>query len=204
MRNAVQTAVLAAAILLVGGVFSFGPFAEGIHESARLGEIAALERQIDAGAAIDSLDDRGDTPLIVAAYAGQLESTLRLLDAGAKVDGRSNRGMTALHAAAYKGHRDIVTLLIERGADINDQKNKFRITPLHAAAEENYPNIVALLISEGAAIDLKEANAITALSRAGWKRNWEIFEMLKKAGAKCQPIYVMGADLHERCVAVDQ
>ncbi len=204
MQTSLRTAVLAGAFLLVGGLLAFGLVAEGIHESARLGEVAALQRQIDEGAAIESLDDRGDTPLIAAAYAGQLEATRRLLDAGAKVDGRSNRGMTALHAAAYMGHRDTVTLLIERGANIDDQRNKFRITPLHAAAEENHLDVVALLISGGAAIDLKEANAITALSRAGWNGNWEIFEMLKKAGAKCQPVHVVGAELHERCIAVGQ
>lgn len=199
-----QTAVLVGFLLLVGGLLSNGLVAESVHESARLGEVAALERQIDAGAAIDSLDDRGDTPLIAAAYTGQLETARRLLDAGAKVDGRSDRGMTALHAAAYSGHRDIVDVLIDHGADINDQKNKFRITPLHAAAEENHPDIVALLITKGAEIDLKEANAITALSRAGWKENWEIFEMLRRAGARCQPANVVGAELYERCLATGQ
>ena len=69
---------------------------------------------------------------------------------------------------------------------------------------ENHPEIVAMLISEGAAIDLKEANAITPLSRAGWRGNWQIFEMLKKAGARCQPVNVVGPELYKRCVATGQ
>jgi ankyrin repeat protein len=196
--------VLAAVFVLIGGMLSFGAMAGKIHEAARLGKITALEQQIDSGAPIETLDARGDTPLIAAAYAGQLLMVRHLLAAGAKVDGRSDRGLTALHAAAYRGHRDIVALLIKQGADINDQTNKFRITPLHAAAEENHLDIVAVLISEGADIDRKEANAITPLSRAGWRENWEIFEMLKKAGARCQPMNVVGPELYERCVATGQ
>ena len=204
MKTAVRTAVLAAIYFLIGGLLSFGPNAQGIHDSARLGEVAALKQQIDAGVAIESLDGRGDTPLIAAAYSGQFASVRQLLDSGAKVNGRSNRGMTALHAAAYSGHTHIAAMLIDHGADMDDQRNQFRITPLHAAAEENHPEIVAMLISEGAAIDLKEANAITPLSRAGWRGNWQIFEMLKKAGAKCQPVNVVGPELYKRCVATDQ
>ena len=178
--------------------------ASNLHEAARLGEIAALQEQIDVGAPIDALDDRGETPLIAASFSGKPDAVDRLLDAGADVNGRSDRGMTALHAAAYSGHIDIVALLIDRGADVNDQSNKFRITPLHAAAEENHPEVVAMLISAGADIDLKEANAITALSRAGWRENWEIFEMLRQAGARCQPANVVGPELYERCVATGQ
>lgn len=204
MRYTANPAALAAILVLIGGWLSSGPMASSLHEAARLGEIAALQEQIDVGASIDALDERGDTPLIAAAFSGKLAAARQLLDSGANVNGRSDRGMTALHAAAYTGHRDIVALLIDHGADIDDQMNKFRITPLHAAAEENHSEIVALLISEGADIDRKEANAITPLSRAGWRENWEIFKMLRRAGARCQPANVVGQELYDRCVATEQ
>lgn len=204
MRYSVKTAVLAAIVSLAAGAPCLAQASEDIHQLARLGDIAGLERKINAGVAIDALDDRGDTPLIATAFTGQLDAASRLLDAGAMVDGRSDRGMTALHAAAFSGHLDIATLLIEHGADINDQRNKFRVTPLHVAAEENHPDIVVLLISEGADVDLKEANAITAMSRAGWNGHWEIVEMLKQAGARCQPANVVGPELYERCLATGQ
>jgi ankyrin repeat protein len=204
MRNTTRSATVTAIFLSIGGFVLPGAMATSIHEAASLGDVAALQERIDSGAAIDALDASGNTPLIEAAFAGEAEAALRLLAAGATVDARSDRGLTALHAAAYRGHLDVVRLLIDHGADINDQSNKFRITPLHAAAEEDRVGVAALLISEGAELDLMEANAITPLSRAGWGENWEIFEMLRRAGAKCQSADVVGPELYERCLVTGQ
>lgn len=174
-----------------------------LHDAARSGDLPGLEALLAAGAPLQALDAHGDTPLIAAAYSGQTEAVVRLLDAGAPVDGRSDRGMTALHAAAYRGYPDIVSLLLDRGADVNDQENIFRITPLHAAAEENHLEVVKVMLAAGADPDRREVNAITPLTRSGWKGNWKVFETLRKAGAECQPVAVSGELLYERCMAID-
>lgn len=191
---------LPAAMLLVAVITAT---AGRLHDAVRLGDEAQLTSLIAAGAPLEALDRRGDTPLVAASYSGQEGAVRQLLDAGARIDGRSDRGMTALHAASYRGHTGIVSLLLARGADIDDRGNRFRITPLHGAAEENHLEVVELLISNGATLDLREVNALTSLTQAGFREHWEIVETLRKAGARCQPMAMTGELLYKRCNAIE-
>lgn len=70
------------------------------------------------GANPDTPDlNRGNTPLMGAAFKGYLEIARLLVDAGAVVDRRNLAGQTALMNAAMFGHRAIVDLLLAHGAD---------------------------------------------------------------------------------------
>ena len=192
--------------LAIAAVLALEPDAAAagaLHDAARNGDVTLIIELISGGADLEELDKGGNTPLIAAAYYGQDGSAAALLDRGADLGGRSDRGMTALHAAAYRGHEGIVALLLDRGADIDDHGNKFGITPLHAAAEEGNLPVVALLIDRGADLNLKEANAISALTRAGWKGHRALFEMLRRAGAACQSAAVTGPELFDSCMAIE-
>lgn len=89
-------------------------------EAAKNGEAPLLERLLDGGASVDSIDDYGKTLLMIAAEAGQTEAVKILLKFGAKIDAVSSScHFTAFMYAAQEGHGAILEILIKAGADVN-------------------------------------------------------------------------------------
>jgi ankyrin repeat protein len=68
------------------------------------------------GAAVNSTNRDGDTPLVRAAISGDIGSARALVSAGADVCAVCTNGMTCLHAAAKRGHLELLQLLLEHGA----------------------------------------------------------------------------------------
>lgn len=100
-------------------------------------------------------DDRGWTPLHVAARMGDLGEVQRLLDDGADVNapswGPKAPGTTPLHLASTGGHVNVMNLLLERGANIEARtKGGCGWTPLHNAAKEKNKRAVRFLLENGA------------------------------------------------------
>ncbi len=63
------------------------------------------------GAAVNTADNDGATPLYIASQKGHLEVVRELLARGANPGLATNRGSTALSIATAKGHAAIVQLL---------------------------------------------------------------------------------------------
>lgn len=78
---------------------------------------------IEQGAYIESTDEVGYTPLIMAARQGQIEIVKYLLQKGANVNAKNVKGTTALMLAAGAGNLKIVKILIKAGAIINSFDN---------------------------------------------------------------------------------
>ncbi len=189
--------LIAAGFALGTGVLSAG--AEPIHDAARNGDVGKLQQLLETGASVEANNSSKETPLMIAALAGKHSAVRLLLKHGADAQSRNNRGMTPLHAAAFSGSLDTVSLLLEAGADINDNTNFFKISPLHAAAEENHVAVLKQLVKNGANVEAQEKHGYTALSRAGWKENWAIVDVLISAGGLCQPKEMVGDWLWTEC-----
>jgi ankyrin repeat protein len=81
------------------------------------GDLPAIERLLDAGAAVDARDEHNQTALMNAARDGRV-AVVRLLAArGASLDHRAKYGLTALMLAALGGHVEIARILVAAGAD---------------------------------------------------------------------------------------
>ena len=178
---------------------STGGYAETIHDAARRGDLARMQRLVVDGSDVNAKSTNDETPLIIASLEGQGEIVSYLLQRGADIDARNKSGMLALHAAAYGGHRDIVALLIVKGAPVNDAGNRFGVTPLHVAAEENHVDVVELLLQRGADPALVERNGYTPLTRAGWREHWQVAVVLLANGAICQEESKVGEWLYNEC-----
>ncbi len=90
---------------------------------------------------------RGQTPLMVAAYANSRSVAEVLLARGASVRERDTNRQTPLHYAASGGANDVIELLLSRGANVNAVDLR-RQTPLHLGARS--PEVVTMLIQRGA------------------------------------------------------
>jgi len=74
--------------------------ASTLHDAAKIGDEAALQRLIEEGADVNEKDSRGITPLGVAVGFNRIPCVKALLAAGANVNLTDTRGSTVLHYAA--------------------------------------------------------------------------------------------------------
>lgn len=173
--------------------------AGAIHDAARAGDLDLVQKLVVQDADVNGKAVRDETPLIIASLAGKGEIVNYLLQRGADINARNSSGMTALHAAAYAGHTDIVLLLVSKGANVNDAANRFGVTPLHVASEENHIETVKELLMHSADISAVEINGYSAMSRAGFREQWGVLELLLSSGAVCQPADKVGDWLFKEC-----
>lgn len=92
---------------------------EAFLDSARKGDLRAVQLFLAAGMDPNAQADQGNTALIHAAGAGQVEVMAALLKARANVNQRNwgGKGRSALAWAAAGGHLEAMRLLLDRGAD---------------------------------------------------------------------------------------
>lgn len=90
---------------------------EGTFALAREGRTGPLAEMIDSGVPIDTRNARGDTLLIVAAYAQHPDTVAELLRRGADVDVVNGAGQTAVACAVFRRDEAILRALLEAGAD---------------------------------------------------------------------------------------
>lgn len=74
----------------------------------------SVQLMIDRGAAPDSRDANGNTPLMSAAVSGKIENVRLLIAAGADVNGRDIDGQSVLESARH--HPEVQQELRRAGA----------------------------------------------------------------------------------------
>jgi len=162
--------------------------------AARRGQVGAMARLLDAGAAIDLRDRHyhGWTPMLHAIHKGQVEAVRLLLDRGADVNAAStDGGLTPLIAASggcdcdgdrgVKEMDAIVFLLLDRGADPRAEMQG-KINALSNAVAAGRTEVVKRLLE--AAPDLRmhaslHGEITLLLARLGGRT--EILSLLRKS-----------------------
>jgi hypothetical protein len=124
--------------------------------------VALIEQELD----LESRDERGQTPLILAALLGNQNLVEKLVEANCLLDARVEEpdgypGFTALHWAARFGRISIVKFLLNSGAAV-DSKDGWDSTPLFHSLylgdldEDVSIAIVKLLLDAGANVNLQD------------------------------------------------
>lgn len=94
-------------VQLAGQVFDF----------ARDGDTDKLVARLDAGLPVETLNESGDSLLMLAAYYGHAGSVQALLEHGADPNRINDRGQSPLAGAVFKSAYDVINALVEGGAD---------------------------------------------------------------------------------------
>jgi peptidoglycan/LPS O-acetylase OafA/YrhL len=120
---------------------------DDLWAAAEVGDLKAIERHLDAGAAVNGLDPRRQwTPLLSAALADRGEAVELLIRRGADPSPAAVDGGTPLHGAAFLGNEKAVAALLAHGAKVN-ARNKRGETPLdNASIDEVTTRFIASLI----------------------------------------------------------
>ena len=113
-----------------------------LHWAVRGDAVDIALSLIRAGAAADSTNRYGVTPLILAATNGNAVVIEALMKAGADPNDAMPEGQTVLMAAARTGKVDAVKALLRGGADPNVHERRLGETALMWAAAENHAEAV--------------------------------------------------------------
>jgi len=92
-------------------------FAHRMFDAARTGDSTLLLAAIDAGLPVNLTNDKGNTLLMLAAYAGHVELSKELLKRGADPNRLNDMGQSMIAGAVFKGHNEVVHALADKGAD---------------------------------------------------------------------------------------
>ena len=137
-------------VLLAAGASVSGRRAQYVFAAAQFGYADALAALIAAGADPNAvpLDNKGTTPVSVAARHGDAATLKVLVDAGADVEKSNISGSSPLYLAAQEGHAEAIELLIAAGADV-DAPRDTGATPCFIACVDGHVDALKVLIKAG-------------------------------------------------------
>ncbi len=137
-----------------------------LHSAAHVGDIAAIEAAIDAGADVNLLDAKQRTPAHVAAFASQDAALTALAEAGADLNALDYQIYDVLTIAAVANDPALVAHAIELGNRPDLTTSRYDGTALIAAAHLGHHEVVRILIEGGAPLDHVNNLEWTALIEA--------------------------------------
>jgi ankyrin repeat protein len=136
-----------------------------------------VELLLERGADVVAQNNRGSTPLHLAA-SNMSGKTIRLLiKNGAKINLQNSKNQTALHIASRRGHLDIVRLLLDHKADIDLQDNHGS-TPLHLAIYHMSREAVQLFLDHGANVTLRNDKGQAVLHQASQHGHPDVIQLI--------------------------
>lgn len=160
-----------------------------LEKAAARGDLAAIERLLDAGADLEwQHKGTGRTALLAATIAGHQPAVALLLARGADVQQPCKAlGYSPLAWAASQGDTAMAELLIAHGAALEHASPELQRTALMNAAQGGHEAMLSLLLKAGAdplRLDFQQRNACSLAEEKG---HTQIMQQLAQAGAGAPP-----------------
>lgn len=152
---------------------------KNIFDIARSGSLTELNALTEKDPkAINEIDSRGYTALILACYRGNIPVALHLIDHADNINHVSAQG-TALATMTVHYNKDLTLKLLEKGANPNlaDQNGE---TPLFLAVKSGNEELVRILLDHKADATIKDNQQKTVFEYAIESNNKAIINLLKK------------------------
>ncbi|XP_033841580.1 ankyrin repeat and SAM domain-containing protein 6-like [Periophthalmus magnuspinnatus] len=121
-----------------------------VFSALKLGNSQLVKEILEEDPAqVNSSNQEGASPLMIAAVSGQLEVVQLMVEKKADIDKQDGvHGWTALMQATYHGNKDIVKYLLSQGADVNLRaKNGYTAFDLVMLLNDPDTELVRLLAS---------------------------------------------------------
>jgi len=182
--------------------------------SSSVSRLGILQCLINNGAELNSINSKGDTPLMIAVTKSDAAIVKQLIQAGSNLSIASsfhiyyremkpnttilalknNEGFDLLALATANDYLEYIQMLISTGKfDIN--KTTFsNNTPLHIASEMGHLELCKWLLNHSADVNLANSTGRTALILAIIQRHREVFILLIKSGANIHIIDNLGCN----------
>jgi ankyrin repeat protein len=106
-------------------------------------DIISLNILLAGGADIDTADENGNTPLMLASEIGNLRMFRIIIAHSPNLDARNKMNETALTIAAENGQTEIAKILVQNGANPY-ARNQSGFTPAELAKRNGHSQIVNL------------------------------------------------------------
>lgn len=164
---------------LIFGQHAFAATYDDALNAARMDDARSLSGYIDQGLLPDTVDENGNSLLLLAAREGNLKVVELLVKRGAQVAYKNPAGDSALALAALQGHVEIVDTLLQAGAPVGNEG----WTPLVYAAFNGHLAIVERMVERGAFVDQRAPNQATALMLAARNGHTDVVRYLLSKGA---------------------
>jgi ankyrin repeat protein len=138
------------------------PSPKKMIKAAKKNDLESVISQLENGGDINSKDEKGQTPLMLAAGNNYAELLKILIEKGADINSEDCEGRNALSLAAGNGWAEIVKALLASGAQIN-ARDKAGRSALIWASNNGWIDTVKLLAEAGAQIDAQDKAGVLAL-----------------------------------------
>jgi len=145
----------------------------GLHVGAYDGNVEVIEFMLKAcRELIDSKDNMGMTPLMLAAFSGHSPACTFLLKANAHPDILGPKNCNALHFAANAGNPEAARVLCEANNLLLETKDEDSYTPLLSAAAQGHAAVCTVLLQARANIAATTKEGFTPLMVAATGVRW--------------------------------
>ena len=126
---------------------------------------------------INSINDRGDSPLVLATYYGNNEVALHIAKLVPNINIQSKNG-TPLIAAVYTQNLYLTEQLLNLGANIEAKDSAGKTVLIYAITGKDV-NMIKLLLSFNAKTDIKDKNNYAAIDYAKQTGDEEIINLIR-------------------------
>lgn len=150
--------------------------------AAKAGRVEQVKALLAEGAAVNSRDRNGDSPLNMAAAKGNDPLAEALLSAGADVNLANIAGVTPLMGASFSGKPKLVRRLLDAGARIEPVDRVHKNAAVYAAAH-GCTECLAELLRAGTDVNARLDNDLTLLMWAAGYGHEATVRFLLERGA---------------------